>query len=232
MTGREVKGLIFDKDGTLFDFTKTWGAWAADLIALEAKGDAAVTTQLANALGYDVAAETFAADSPVIAEPVDVICACLAEALPHRDPDDLMAQMEALAQQTPQLEAVPLVPYLMQLAAADIALGVATNDSEAAARVHLQGAGVEHVFDFICGFDSGFGSKPGPGQLLTFASRMTLDPANCAMVGDSLHDIRAARAAGFQAIGVLTGPAGRAELEREADVVLGTIGDIPTWLAG
>jgi phosphoglycolate phosphatase len=50
------------------------------------------------------------------------------------------------------------------------------------------------------------------------------------MVGDSLHDLRAGRAAGMTVVGVLTGVARRQELEPEADVVLDDITQLPAWL--
>jgi phosphoglycolate phosphatase len=86
------------------------------------------------------------------------------------------------------------------------------------------------AFDFIAGFDSGFGGKPAPGQLLRFCEDLMLKPAHCAMVGDSLHDLHAGRAAGMTTIGVLTGPASRADLAPHADFVMDTIAEIPTWL--
>jgi phosphoglycolate phosphatase len=53
-----------------------------------------------------------------------------------------------------------------------------------------------------------------------------------AVVGDSLHDLHMARAAGAGlAVGVLTGPATRTDLEDHADVVMGSIAELPAWLA-
>ena len=34
---RVIDGLLFDKDGTLFDFEATWSAWTRDLLADEAR---------------------------------------------------------------------------------------------------------------------------------------------------------------------------------------------------
>ena len=31
-SGKGIAGLVFDKDGTLFDFEATWGDWAARLL--------------------------------------------------------------------------------------------------------------------------------------------------------------------------------------------------------
>ena len=80
-----------------------------------------------------------------------------------------------------QVPAVPLRPLLEALRDRGLALGVATNDAEASARVHLRKAGVEDLFDFIAGYDSGHGEKPGPGQLLAFAAAQDLAPAAVAI---------------------------------------------------
>lgn len=34
-----IRGLVFDKDGTLFDFKTTWNAWSAGLIRRFSNGD-------------------------------------------------------------------------------------------------------------------------------------------------------------------------------------------------
>ena len=34
-----VDGILFDKDGTLFDFQDTWGQWAAQIIEDLSEGD-------------------------------------------------------------------------------------------------------------------------------------------------------------------------------------------------
>jgi phosphoglycolate phosphatase len=50
------------------------------------------------------------------------------------------------------------------------------------------------------------------------------------MVGDSLHDLHAARAAGMVGVGVLSGPARAEVLAPVADVVLDDIAAIAGWL--
>ena len=54
-----------------------------------------------------------------------------------------------------------------------------------------------------------------------------------ALIGDTLHDLRAARAAGVVSIAVLTGPtraAARPDLEPHADHVIDSIADLPALL--
>jgi phosphoglycolate phosphatase len=109
-------------------------------------------------------------------------------------------------------------------------LGVATNDSEAPARQHLAAHGITDCFDFIVGYDSGHGPKPGPGMCLAFAAACGIAPGRIAMVGDSRHDLQAGRAAGMRTVAVLTGIAEARDLAPLADAVLPDIGALPDWL--
>jgi len=186
-----IQGILFDKDGTLFDFNATWGAWSRHLLMSEAGGDANVLARLCDVLGYDLAHDQFIAGSIVVAETVEVIA----------DLRDLGLQ-----------------------------LGVATNDGEGPAMAHLEKAGVLDLFAFVAGSDSGYGGKPTTGQMKAFCAATGLKPENCVMVGDSLHDLDAGRAAGMKTVAVLTGPATRVDLAPFADVVLGSIAELAGWI--
>ena len=66
---------------------------------------------------------------------------------------------------------------------------------------------------------------------MAFCNHVGADPFHTIMLGDSTHDLEAARAAGIVALGVLTGVARAAELAPHADGVLNDIGQLPEWLA-
>jgi phosphoglycolate phosphatase len=225
-----IGGIIFDKDGTLFDFNRTWGAWTRRLIEDLSAGDPALADRLALTSGFDLATGRFAADSMVIADTPGQIAAALLPHLPGRDLDGLVSQMNDLSGRQAPVPAADLRAVLLRLRAPGRRIGLATNDGEAPARLHLRSAGIEDLFDFVAGFDSGFGGKPECGQLLAFADRMGIAPARIAMVGDSRHDLDAGRAAGMRTVAVLTGIAGAADLAPHADVVLPDIGHLPGWL--
>lgn len=225
-----IKGIIFDKDGTLFDFNATWGAWARGMLASETKDAPEMFDLLADVLGYDSAANRFRAGSIVIAATVGEVADCIIGVMPYLDRQALLGRMNTAAALVPQQEALPLKPYFAGLSASGLKLGLATNDAEAPARAHLEKAGITALFDFVAGYDSGHGGKPAPGQLLAFCAQTGLTPAECLMVGDSTHDLHAGRAAGMGTIGVLTGPAPANELAPYADVILPDIGGIPDWL--
>lgn len=228
----EIRGIIFDKDGTLFDFGATWGAWTSAFLSELSGGDDGLATRLGRAVGFDVIYKTFQPNSVVIAGTPDEIAAALLPHLPGESLTALVSRMNTAAADTPLVEAVPLRPLLTVLHQQQgLKIGLATNDGELPARAHLAASGIADEFDFVAGSDSGFGAKPKPGMLLAFAKQFGLSPQNIAMIGDSLHDLSAARSAGMHAVAVLTGPATERELAPLADVVLPDIGHLPAWVS-
>lgn len=195
-----------------------------------AGGDRTRMERLGAAIGYDITHRRFQQNSPVIAGTPGEVAECLLPHLPGTTPAALITRMNATAATAPQVEAVPLTPLLGRLRSRGVRLGVATNDAEGPARAHLASAGVIDLFDFIAGFDSGFGAKPQPGQLLGFAEAMGLNSSSVVMVGDSRHDLLAARAAGMRPVAVLTGIASEAELAPLSEVVLTDINALPDWI--
>ncbi|MEM9350615.1 MAG: HAD family hydrolase [Pseudomonadota bacterium] len=226
-----IRGLLFDKDGTLFDFDATWTRWAGDALRELGSGDEGRTQAMADALGYDLEKARFHPGSSVIAGTVGEQAMALAPFLPEMDVAAITRRINVLAASAVQVEVLPLRPFLETWKEQGVALGVATNDAESSARAHLESVQALDVFDFLAGYDSGHGHKPGPGQLLAFTDATGIEPARIAMVGDSTHDLMAARAAGMVAVAVLTGPADAEALAPYADVVLSSIAELPGWVA-
>lgn len=227
-----IRGIVFDKDGTLFDFRASWSVWAHGLLRELAGSDARRTATLGRQIGFDVATGDFAENSPLVAgTPPEVADALLPALGPGWDAARLLALVEQHAERTPMVEVGPLVPMLAELLACGLHLGVASNDSEAAVDAHLRAAGVRGAFGFVAGYDSGHGAKPDPGMLLAFARRYRIAPETVVMVGDSRHDLAAGRAAGMRTVAVLTGAAPAARLADLADAVLPDVGALPRWLS-
>ncbi|MGB1034931.1 MAG: HAD family hydrolase [Primorskyibacter sp.] len=226
----EIQGVLFDKDGTLFDFSATWDAWAAQILTELSEGDEVLFTRLASAIDYDWKAETFRPESIAVAGTHRETAMALVPLLPRMSLGELEYRLSVASTQAPLTEAVTLAPFLAELSARGLGLGVMTNDSEAGARAHLSTVGVLAMFDFVAGFDSGYGAKPAPDPLLAGARALGVAPAGVIMVGDSTHDLLAGRAAGMRTVGVLTGMAGPETLAPLADVVLPDVGHLPSWI--
>lgn len=231
MTGptRRVDGVLFDKDGTLFDFDATWSAWAEALLADLAGEDGELAERVAGAVAFDRTARRFAPHSPVIAGTPEDAARLIAPVL-GRESGELIATINDAAAMVAVVPPVPLAPLLSRLKADGLWLGVATNDARAPAEAHLDKAGVRGVFDFVTGSDGAYAPKPGPDMCLGFAETVGLPPSRVVMVGDSTHDLEAGRAAGMRTVGVLTGPATRSDLAPLADCVLDHIGQLPGWI--
>ncbi len=225
-----ISALLFDKDGTLFDFARTWNGWSMSVLTGLAEGDAERLAAMAAAISYDLDGAAFRPDSIVIAGTNAEVAERLSPFVPQMSEGALAAHLIQTAGQAEIAQAVPLAPFLDGLKARGLKVGVMTNDGESSARSHLSRSGVLERFDMVIGADSGFGAKPDPDPLLAFCTHTGADPKATAMVGDSRHDLIAGRAAGMRTIGVLTGMATRADLEDLADVVLPDIGHIPAWL--
>jgi len=225
-----IRAILFDKDGTLFDFQRTWGGWAGRIIADLAGPDPERARRLAEAMAWDPASARFASHSPVIAATSLEVAELIAPLVPDHPGGlpGLTARLARAAAEAPLAEAVPLAPLLARLRAGGLRLGVATNDHESTARSHL--AAHLPALDFVAGFDSGHGGKPAPGMLLAFCRAFALPPQAVLMVGDSRHDLLAGRAAGMPTLAVLTGVAGPDELAPLADAVRPDIGHIPGLL--
>lgn len=225
-----ITAILFDKDGTLFEFGTTWNAWAAQVVQVLSQGDATLAGALAEAMRFDLSTGSFHPDSTVIAGTNREVASLIRRVLPESSLEEIEDLLIASAANTPLVPAAPLEALLDELAGDGIALGVMTNDSEVSARAQLSTAGVLDRFAFVAGADSGHGAKPDPAPLRAFLEHGGHLAGDAVMVGDSTHDLLAGRAAGMQTVAVLTGMAEAHELTPYADVVLPHIGHLPDWL--
>lgn len=230
-----IEAVLFDKDGTLFDFEASWSALSATMIRRLAGDDDARAEAMADLSGFDLATHAFRPGAMIVTASGEDLARLWAPVLPHRAPAEVAAAINAMSADEMTAETlVPAVPdlagLLAELRAMGLKLGVATNDGEAAARAHLAMAGVLDAFDLVLGADSGHGGKPGRGMLDAFASTAGVPHAAIAMVGDGIHDLAMKDHGAGLAIGVLTGVAGRDDLAPFADHVLPSIAALPRLL--
>jgi phosphoglycolate phosphatase len=90
---------------------------------------------------------------------------------------------------------------------------------------------LSHHFDLVLGSDALPERKPLPGPILHVLERLACAPEESIIVGDSVIDIAAGKAAGIRTVAVTYGY-GKAGFEREADFVIDRMGDLMGVLQG
>ncbi|WP_296745594.1 HAD family hydrolase [Mesorhizobium sp.] len=231
----DIKGILFDKDGTLVDFNATW-LGVADFMAMDAAdGDRWKADRLLAAAGFDFATKRFKPDSIFASgSNLDVVELWFPR-LSNEDQMLAVARFNEITSVQGSAMAVALpgvVDSLRALHKRAYRLGVATNDSTSGAEKTLATLGVAQLFEAAYGYDAVANSKPAPDTVLAFCDLTGLKPSEIAMVGDNRHDLEMARAGGCGlAVGVLSGTGTRDSLSPMADVVLDSVADLPDFLS-
>ncbi len=188
----EIRTLVFDLDGTL---AETAGDLIGTLnLVLAGEGMAPVPVSAARSLlGAGARAliqRGFAASQrPLAPAKLDEL---FAKFLAHYN-----AHIADNSWLFPGVE-----PALDAFAARGWRLAVCTNKLEHSSRLLLGKLGVAERFQFICGQDTFGVAKPDPKPLVETIARAGGSLAGAIMVGDSVTDIKTARAAGTPVIAV------------------------------
>ena len=228
-----IKGILFDKDGTLVKLNPMWlPAWTDAAVRL---ADAAGRSDLANELlrqaGYDRISGALESNAVLLSGTVQNIIGLWKAVLGEDAPANLEAMLWKVYAGTSTRDPVPttdLKTLFRWFRRQGYVLGIATNDSTRGVKHMIEHLDIAHDLSFACGSDAGHGGKPGPGMALAFCEQTGVAPHHTAMVGDSIADVLMARAAGFGAvIGVRTGGAMTRDLERNFDLVVGSVEDLP-----
>ncbi len=231
----DIRGILFDKDGTLVDFNATWFAAADALAMLAANGERGRADELLEAAGFDFSDRRFRPDSVLAAGTNEDVVALW---YPDRPDDERRALLQQFDRMTSSGDfAAPVAlpgcqAALSALHSAGYRMGVATNDSTGGAERTLLSLGVAQMFEAAYGYDAVANPKPAPDTIHAFCDLTGLKPSQLAMVGDNRHDLQMARAGGAGlAIAVLSGTGTLESLSPLADVVLDSITDLPAYLS-
>ncbi|MFT7676078.1 MAG: pyrophosphatase PpaX [Planctomycetota bacterium] len=197
MTNTSLKSVLFDLDGTLIDSIGLIVESYQHALLTHGKRD-------------HTHAEILAGVGTPLVEHVGQFCS---------SPDERDAMVATYlkwnrANHDERVSAYPgVADGLGELVSAGLRLAVVTSKSKVAALRGLEVSGLGDLpFEFILGPEDTTRGKPHPEPILKALERMDLGPQQALYVGDSPHDMAAARAAGVGGVAALWGPFERSVL--------------------
>ncbi len=235
---RDIKAVVLDKDGTIVDFDIAWRSRLARSIravTAAASGDEELEQALHRALGSAGANQEILPDGPFVSAKLADKAVMVATVLYQQGMSWHEAQTIAQKQFLSDLTSPPqphdvegigdVVARLRMLKSVGVYIGIATNDERSATLAGLKHLGVSKFVDcLVCNGDFDLAAKPSPDGLVHIARSLGVLPSELAMVGDSVADMLAGKAAGAGiTVGVLSGPSTREQLADFADVIVADI---------
>ena len=226
-----IKGILFDKDGTLIDFFSLWLGAAKSFVTQFLKE---------NNLSEEVKECVFHAmgiENGEIDPHGGLAYKSYSEiAMDITDSRKVRMQLERLfaeyvtESQAQYVETADIKAVLDSLKQRNIWIGLATADTVPSAKNCLKRLEVLEKFDYVGADDGVLRPKPEADMFLEFQKKFGLKPQEIAEVGDTYNDIRFARENGGVAIGVLSGVSQEADFCGEADYILNSVGELPQLL--
>lgn len=219
--GHWPDAVLFDLDGTLLDSVPDL-ALAVDRM-LAQQGQAAV--------GVDMVRQWVGNGAQML-----VRRAMVAAGLYSHDAVNVVLEAQALQQFRyfyGKLETQHSVLYegvsetLLALQQARVTMGLVTNKPLEFTQPLLQHFALSGFFELVLGGECLAEKKPHPLPLLMAAERLGAEPSRCVMVGDSMNDIIAAKAAGMKIIAVDYGYHQGVDLSQQGvDACLSALNDL------
>jgi HAD superfamily hydrolase (TIGR01549 family) len=196
-----LPALLWDIDGTLIDTTSLISA-ALDHVYRRFFGRSIPPGELRAIIGTPLSSQI-----RIFGEPEDL----------RADPAEIEAEFIRFYESNRHLERIvqAAVEALIfgRTAGRPTALVTSKNSDEIANTVPRLGIG--GYADAIVSADDVQNPKPNPEGVLLALRRLKVAPAQAIFIGDTVHDMRAAAAAGVRRCGVTWGAAPRGALERE-----------------
>lgn len=230
---------MFDKDGTLIDYALMWNHLAESatdslLDAVEQPGPDLRDALLAS-MGLDPNTMESDPDGALAVGPNDRVYAGVESTLVQHGVKPEQAQHLVEHYFIPPFTAHPpqhavqqvgdLNALFERLTLRDVPILVATADyRETTVRTMTELGLAHYVRDYVCADDRQHPVKHDPEALLYQGRRFSVLPEQIMMVGDTVGDLRMARAAGIGlGLGVLTGAGSRNDLSPWADLVVDSV---------
>jgi phosphoglycolate phosphatase len=174
-----MRGILFDKDGTLIDFHASWSRLFRELCLDLAEGDGRRAHAMLRQGGMDPETGIVRAGSVFAAgNSVDIVDAWYPE-LPGAARTGMVERIDQVFYENGIRYSVPIPGVketLARLAEAGMTMGVATSDGTAGTRAALAVLGMQTYLPHVFGYDSVAAPKPAPDIVFAFAEAMGAHP--------------------------------------------------------
>ncbi|MBQ4528524.1 MAG: HAD family hydrolase [Clostridia bacterium] len=236
----KIKGIIFDKDGTLIQFDAFWisvSVNAINQILKELDREDIPAEEILLSIGVENGVAN--TDGLLCKGTYEQIALAINDVLKKHNcmvSDEKFVSMVLdaynrnadLGEVLPTCEKIDEV--LSSLRSSGIKLAVVTTDNLEITQKCLGKLGIENLFDKIYTDDGDTPVKPDPWCALDFAEQMNMEKDEIIMVGDTMTDVCFAKNAGIGVIGVGANDENRQRLSKHADAVFPDISHIPAFL--
>jgi phosphoglycolate phosphatase len=231
----QCRALLFDKDGTIINFRLMWLGWCREIInALEITYSATLVEKNLSAWGVDLALGHIAPDGYLAIGTTKELQHSLAGRLSaegfttDKTEADVYAAMQHAyhtVEEKKMIRAIPGVDTtIRELQNRGYLLAIVTTDDTQKAVDNLRTMGLESSFKLVLGCDRVANCKPAPDLTLEACRLLGVKPAEVAVIGDTLADVRMGKAARVACcIGVASGVTFPESLVEEADLVLESV---------
>ncbi len=236
-----LKGIIFDKDGTLIDYYSVWAPVfrnSTDMILdrVGRSGDEELRRNILLLLGIDdhgVYPKGLVFDSSstlmlvkmwIFAKKWNISFRKLFRAFKEGYNGSREMLKDSIINAKPTGDVKRLFSRLKD---AGYKIGLATSDNLESTELCLKILDIRDYFDFISTYDDHYRKKPHPESFNAFCDAFSLRPSEVAVVGDAVVDLHYGRKAksGYN-VAVLTGSGDYRRLSRKADAVYADLDEL------
>ncbi len=230
----EIKGILFDKDGTLLEFNRTWRPIANQVIDEVASFyNFKDKRALGESIGLfeqtiDPNGSLSAGTNKDVA--LDMLAVLKANNIDCKEDEHIKWSTQVFNHVAASLPFYPIdgvVETIKKLKNLGYYIGLSTADSVENAKLFLLKTGLDVYFDYIGADDGIINPKPAPDYMKNFCKEYTLTPSEVVVVGDTMADMNFGINSGAGLIvGVLSGTGTRALLSDSANIIINSVKDL------
>ena len=225
-----IKGILFDKDGTLLKFDELWNeatkmVMPKFLHKIGIDADEENVSRAVKAVGNSIAAMTYRDMMKAVIEVFEIETDDKMLSLYSKQLEELY--FNEVTKSTANIVPTANLPKLFNwLSDKNIIVGLATADTKQTAIKCLDSLGIMPFFSYLGSDDGRLRPKPQIDIIEDFKSKFGINSDEIMVVGDTNTDMQFAKNGGALAVGVLSGVDGEEELNKNADLILDDVSQL------